>query len=458
MEKTARKARDREERTRMTGIRRERPGTPEARRYSRRDFLKVGGAGLAGTALLGAAGCGGGGSGSGNLVFTMGTDTSGTLQGLIDKFNKENKGKLKVTYREMPTDTGQYFDKIKTEFQAGQSNIDIIGGDVIWTAQMAANGWVLDVTDRFPKSEQSKYLPAPIESLTYDDKIWGKPWFTDAGLLFYRADLLEKSGFSEPPQTWMELQEMAEKVMQDQGIKYGIVFQGSNYEGGVCNALEYVWTHGGDVLDGDEVIIDSPETVAGLETQRGFVTDGLAPEGVSTYTETETDPAFLGGDTVFARNWSYMYALAGTSDYPDVTPEKIGVTSIPTVEGAPKANCQGGWNLLISANSDLQEEAWEFVQWMSAEPAQKERALSATLLPTRTSLYDDPEVNEKVPTTVVAKTALTNAKPRPVSPYYSDMSLEMSEQFNTSLKGDESPEAAVKTLQDSLQQIVEQAS
>ena len=83
----------------------------------------------------------------------------------------------------------------------------------------------------------------------YDGKIYGVPWYTDAGLLYYRADLLEKSGYSEPPKTWAELEEMGLKTAQDQGIDNAFVFQGDQYEGGVCNGLEYIWTHGGNVLD-----------------------------------------------------------------------------------------------------------------------------------------------------------------------------------------------------------------
>ncbi|HYQ84164.1 MAG TPA: extracellular solute-binding protein, partial [Rubrobacter sp.] len=139
------------------------------RQFNRRDFLKMSGAGLAGAALLGSTACGGGGSGSGDLIFAMGTDTSGTLQGLIDKFNKQSEG-FKVTYQEMPTDTGAYFDKLRTQFQAGGGNIDVLGADVIWPAQFAANGWLLDVTDKFPKSEQSQFLSGPINSLVYDGK------------------------------------------------------------------------------------------------------------------------------------------------------------------------------------------------------------------------------------------------------------------------------------------------
>jgi multiple sugar transport system substrate-binding protein len=427
------------------------------RQFNRRDFLKMSGAGLAGAALLGSTACGGGSSGSGDLIFAMGTDTSGTLPDLIDKFNKQSKG-FKVTYREMPTASDAYFDKLRTQFQAGSGDIDVMGADVIWPAQFAANGWILDVTDRFPKSEQSKFLSGPINSLMYDDKIYGVPWFTDAGLLYYRADLLEKSGYSDPPKTWDELQEMAVKVAQDQNIDNGFVFQGDQYEGGVCNGLEYIWTNGGDILDPadpNKVVIDSPEAAAGLSIEQGIVEDGVAPQAVATYTETETDPSFLGNKAVFARNWPYMYALAGTSDYPDVKPEQIGVAPLPVEPGNGLASALGGWNMLINAQSDMQDEAWEFVSWMTSEQAQRQRAIAASLLPTRPALYQDPEIRETIPVIVQGEEALKNARSRPVSPYYSDMSLEMQEQFNGVVKGDTSPEDAVASLQQSLTQIVE---
>src|SRR5215218_3500968 len=432
------------------------------RRMSRRDFLKMSGAGLAGATLLGATGCGGGGGSSGGRICAMGPGDTGTLPDLIDKFNKQHKGEFQVKYREMPSDTGQYFDQLRTEFQAGGGEIDVIGGDVIWPAQFAAQGWIVDFSDRMPESEQSKYLPGPIESLTYDGKIWGVPWYTDAGMLYYRKDLLEQSGISAPPKTWPELQEMAMQVSQDTGTKYGFVFQGSEYEGGVCNGCEYIYTHGGNVLDPadpSKVVIDSPEAIAGLTTEQSMTKDKVAPLAVSTYTEEETDPAFLNGDAVFARNWPYMYALAGTSDFPKVKPEQIAVAPLPVGEPDPTiASTLGGWNFLVNAASDMQEEAWEFIKFMTAPEQMKYRAVNATLLPTLKSLYDDPEVVEAIPVIKLGKEAIQHTRPRPVSPYYGDMSLEMAEQFASVVKGDTSPEQAAKTLQSSLENIIEQAS
>src|SRR5215203_5449230 len=168
------------------------------RRMNRRDFLKMSGAGLAGAALLGASGCGGGGAGSGNLIWSMNTPIP-EYNDLVDKFNKQNKGEIKVTLRVMPSDTGQYFDKLKTEFQAGGGDIDVMGGDVIWPIQFAAQGWVQDLSDNFPEPEQNKFLPAPINASIYEDGIYAVPWFEDAGLLYSRSDLLEQAGYSEPP-------------------------------------------------------------------------------------------------------------------------------------------------------------------------------------------------------------------------------------------------------------------
>jgi multiple sugar transport system substrate-binding protein len=430
------------------------------RTMSRRDFLKIGGTGLAGVALLGTAGCGGGGGGgSGNLIFSHGPDESGVVKKQLDAFNKQHEGEIQVEWRQMPADTGLYFDQLRTEFQAGGGEIDVISGDVIWPAQFAAQGWILDLSDRFPESERQKFLPAAIEANTWEGAIYGVPWFSDAGMLYYREDLLQQSGISQPPQTWEELKQMAEQVKQQTGTRYGFVFQGANYEGGVVDGLEYIWTHGGDVLDGNNVVIDSPESAAGLATERSMVTDGVTPQAVVNYTETESHTTFLNGDAVFMRNWPYVYGLAADPEQSKIKPEQIGVAPIPAGEGGQSFSGLGGWNLFINAASqDKVDAAWTLIQYLSATEQVKQRALQGGPgIPTYKSLYDDQEILNNVPVVALAKEAAQNAKPRPVSPYYSDMSLEMAEQFNASLKGDVSPEQAVKTLQGQLQQIAEQA-
>ena len=102
------------------------------------------------------------------------------------------------------------------------------------------------------------------------------------------------------------------------------------------------------------------------------------------------------------------------------------------------------------------DAAWKFIQFLTAPEQQKLRAVEGSYLPTRTALYDDPEIQEKVPVVPLAKVALQHTRPRPVSPYYSDMSLEMAEQFNASLSGDVSPEEAARTLKEQLESFIQQ--
>ncbi len=436
-------------------------GAFAGRKLNRRDFLKMGGAGLAGAALLGASGCGGGGGGSGNIIFSMGPDDPGkTYTKLVDKFNKQHKGEFQVTIRTMPSDTGQYFDKIRTEFQAGGGDIDVIGGDVIWPIQFAAQGWVQDLSDNFPEPEQNKFLPAPINASIYEDGIYAVPWFEDAGLLYSRVDLLEQAGYSAPPETWDELKEMAIKTAQDTGTKYGFLFQGANYEGGVCNALEYIRTHGGDVLSdvtSGEVIIDSPEAAAGLETYRSMITSGAAPQAVSNYEETEGDPLFENGESVFFREWPGVYGDIGTGKF-KVKQDQVTVSPIPVDPGNQSSSTLGGWTFMINAQTDMPDEAWEFVKFMTSYESFKYRAIEGGYITARKAILDDPEVQKAIPTVKLAKDVLLDyATSRPVTQYYGDMSLEMQSEFNDALTGDVTPQQAVETLQKNLTNIMKQA-
>jgi multiple sugar transport system substrate-binding protein len=442
------------------GSSRPRRGMFARRKISRRKFLKLGGAGLAGATLLGASGCGGGGQDRATITFGFGPDQAGGLQVLIDEFNSQHEGEIQVEWREMPASSAEYFEQMQAELQSGEATIDVIGGDVIWPAQFAAAGYILDLSDRFTEEMKSDYLEAPLEAVTYQGKTWGVPWFTDAGMFYYRSDLLEQSGISEPPATYDEMREMARRVQADTGTKYGFVFQGSQDEGGVVDALEHIWNAGGEVLDGNEVVINSPEAVEGLTLRRSMIEYGVAPRETGDYTTQESQSVFTNGDAVFMRNWPFVYGLLFNEEQSNVRPEQVGIASLPVSgRGNRSSSGLGGWNFLVNAASeDKLEEIWTFIEFMVAPEQQRTFALESQRLPTLKALYEDEEVLERVPIASLGYEALQNARPRPVSPYYSDMSLRMAKQFNDSVKGEISPEQALETLEEELQEIVNQAA
>jgi multiple sugar transport system substrate-binding protein len=432
---------------------------------SRREFLKLTGAGVAGAALLPACGgfSGGGEGGSSNtLIFSHGPEDTGALKALLDRFNKSHN--YKVKWQVAPADTGAYFDKMRTELQAG-TGPDVISGDVIWPAQFGSNGWVLDLSNMFTEQMASNFLPGPLQAVTWNGKRWAVPWFTDAGMMYYRKDLLSKSGFGSPPKTYDELMSMAKKIATDSGVKFGDVFQGDRYEGGVCDGLEFIWGADGNVLsptNPNKVVISSPQSVTGLATERSLITKGVAPSAVASYQEQQSQVAFTTGQSVFMRNWPYIVGLiqAGGAGI-KIKFDQVAVAALPTSgQGTTGYSCLGGWNLFINANiaSNKKGKAWEFIKYMASPQATKFRAIKGNYLPPLKNLYNDPEVLKKVQTVALAKQLANQIRPRPVSPFYSDMSLDMQETFNDLVKGDTSPQQAVSTLQGNIQGILKRGA
>jgi multiple sugar transport system substrate-binding protein len=443
----------------MSDDRRDAPAvveSPLSVRTRRRELLVAGGTSLAGMSVLGLLGCGDeDGGATGDVLLSISPDVKAIINEQVKTYNDDHPDG-NVSVRIMPADTTAYFDRLRTQFQAGGSDIDVIMGDIIWPPQFASNGWIADLSDLFTEDERSAFIPGVIEGNTYEDQIYGVPWFTDSGLLYYRSDLLEDSGYSDPPQTWEELQEMAAKVQRDAGTPNGFVFTGARYEGGTVLGIEFIRTAGGDVLDGDTVIVDSPEAIDGLTTQQTLVSEGIAPEAVANYQEDQASGAFLRGDSVFMRMWPYAYDFLGDKELSELDDNQVGLTQVPVASpDIERTNVGGGFNFFINAEAADEDAAWELIQFLTDTEQQKTLAIEGSYLPTRTELYDDPEIIKTLPAVRLGRDAVENTTTPPVSPYYSDMSLAMSEQFNSNILGDVTPEEAAANIKQELESIIE---
>jgi len=161
--------------------------------------------GLALVVLL-VAGCGGGGAPPGvELVFRHsrmpGQDDP--LPRLLRGFEREHPG-VRVTHEPLPwtADVQHQFYVINLEGRA--AGFDVLMVDVIWTAEFARAGWLLDLTDRWPAAERGEHFEATVATAMLDGRVWAVPWVMNVGLLYYRSDLLDASGFA-PPRSYEEL-------------------------------------------------------------------------------------------------------------------------------------------------------------------------------------------------------------------------------------------------------------
>ncbi len=409
--------------------------------------------------------------GATQIVFASGPDETGTVRRIVESFNAEHAGRIQVSWREMDRDNNTHHDQLVADFAAEAEAPHVFASDVIWSAEFAHNGWVEDLTRRFYDAhDRATFLAPALESATHRLRIWGVPWYTDVGVLFYRKDLLAASGFDAPPQTWDELARMARQVMKDSQIRHGLVFQGAEYEGGTANAVEYIWGAGGEIVEGklwvtsvlrgtleetDAVMINSAEAAAGLDMARRLIAEGVAPAAVATFREKEALDAFLAGDAVFLRSWPYVQGMLQDSE---LSNGKVGVSALPGASAEQVGySCLGGWNLMVNAHAGKKERAaaWELIRYLTAPAQQKRQALEAGLLPAIESLYEDPEILAGVPIAALGKeTMSTRLRVRPMSPFYPAVSSQLANAFNRVLKGELVGAEAVEELETELRAIV----
>jgi multiple sugar transport system substrate-binding protein len=429
-----------------------------AGRMTRRTFLEravaIGLCSSAAVSLLEA--CGGtsnstGGNGQTVNITYFQHDTNGVYAGLVSTFNAQNNG-VHVTYSSNTShdNSGLLLATLATMLRARSGFIDVFPVDIIWPAEFGANGWTVPLDDKWPEAERANYLPGPLEGCTYNGKLWAAPIRTDAGLIYYRTDINKT-----PPNTWDDLLNMA-KVASPSKTKLGYLWQGAQDEALVCDFVEVLYGYGGAILDANDpkkVTINSPEGVHAL-TQMSSWVGTISPAAVTTYREEDCRSAWQNGDATFMRNWPYAYAL-GNDPKTSKIAGKFDVH--PMLYGGSNTvghSCLGGWQYGINAFSKNPDASWKFIHYMLSPDAQKTLAVQLSLFSTLKSIYTDPDVLTAVPFFGKMQPVLQNAKPRPVSPFYPDITEAIQRHVHDALIKKTSPKQALSQLQSALQIIV----
>ena len=350
---------------------------------------------------------------------------------LIQRFHQENPG-IRIQRQVGPHSSSEYHAIVTQRLKNKDASVDVFFMDVIWPPEFASAGWALDLTSRFAIQEQKEFLRAPITANTYLGKTYGVPCYLAAGLFYYRKDLLDKYNF-KPPRSWPELLTQGQTILEgeaDPGLHiYSAQFK--QYEGLVCNMLEFIWSHGQAVLDPQKgrVFLAEFPTIQAIAFVRDQIIGKAAPRGAINYEEPESLELFIQGRAVFHRNWPYAWAVANNPEKSRIA-GKIGAGALPAFPGHTSASTLGGWQFGISKWSKHPEEAWQFIQFMTSYESQKILAMEAGLAPTRISVYQDHELQKKRPRLKDFLPAFKTARPRPLSPLYPMISQELQRFFS----------------------------
>ncbi len=379
---------------------------------------------------------------------------NGTRTEIIEEFEKTHPG-IKVNLVELPMNTSKKLQTLSTIFQAQDSSIDIFDADVIWPPIFASAGWVEPLDNYFTAEERAEFLDGPILANTYMNKIWGVPYRTDAGILYYRTDLLEKYNRSIP-NTWNELVETSLYIMEQEADMKGIAGSWAQYEGLVCNALEIFWSYGAKVLDEEgNVVLNSPEAVEALQLMVDMVNkDKITPDGIINFFSGDARAQFFAGKLIFMRDWPSGWRKSQDPEQSKVV-GKVGMTPLPTgIEGGRSYSTLGGWQIMVSNFSKHKKEAAEFAKFRASYEAQKIAAIGLTHLPSRKAVYADAEVLAVNPYYKDMYNVFLNAYPRPKTPFYAEVSSVLQVEIQKALTLKKTAEEAIKDATKQIEEIL----
>lgn len=312
---------------------------------------------------------------------------------MVKAFEAQNPG-IKLQIVEGPNATNLIEDLYTSAFLLGESPYDLVNMDVIWTPKFAAAGWLMDLTDEFSAQELSVFSKPDVEGSKYQGRLYRLPIRSDAGMLYYRKDLLEQAGY-QPPKTFEELTKISQDLQSKGLSRWGYLWQGRQYEGTAAMFVEILQGFGGFWVNPTtlDVGLDKPEAVQAVQFLQGTIRDGVSPPGVTTYMEEDTRRIFQNGEAAFLRSWPYVWTLANAEN--SRIKGKIGIMPMIGSSGHAGGSCLGGWGLGIAKSTKHPKEALKAVQFLTSAAPQKEFILDAGYVPSRKELFTDPTIVAK---------------------------------------------------------------
>jgi len=373
-------------------------------RYSRRSFLT--GVLACGTLSASAAYFLPGGRGATpaprniELKLVTGADSTGARHRLIEKWNHENPSKI---VKEHPAVIGGTGDERATMLsRAREREADILVLDVIHIPEFAARGLITPVLLK----GSDEFLEPTLRAGQARDEpglFWAVPFNTDVGMLFTR----NADDDQEIPTLAQVLSDRVEDGSHEFVGQLSSISATAS-EAFVVNVLEHALSVDDHILDDDGHPAYSLHAWQNaLEQLRRAISRGRVTVGAD---EDDSRELFKKRRLRYMRNWPVKYRELQAAQDPDPDIEHIRVDRLPI-------GILGGSSLAVVASSPHPQQAFEFIQFATDLPQQKDLAVGG-LAPVRRATYTDPELASKIPYLGDLRNAVATARPRAVNPNY----------------------------------------
>jgi multiple sugar transport system substrate-binding protein len=399
--------------------------------------------------VLSAASCGGddddeaagtgasAGETSGEItVWAMGSEGE-KLSVLAKDFMAENPG-IKVNVTPIAWDVAH--DKLLTSV-AGNTSPDVSQMGTTWMGEFAKTGALEEVPDDI---DIDGTFEGAKNTAIVDGTAYGVPWYVETRVLYYRTDIAEKAGVTEPPANWDDLKAMAKAMKEKGGAKYGISLAPNNWQ----ELMPFVWQNGGEGATEEGFSFDSPEVVEALEYYQSFYEEGLTspsvPEGfdVTQGFVAGTHPMFFSGPWHMS-----LIAEQGGAELEG----KWDVAPMPEKESG--TSFVGGSDLVVFKDSENKDAAWMFVRYLLDPTVQQKWYATVSALPSVESAWEGGKLSTDEQLALFGE-QLKDAKSPPPIPKWEQIAAEVvNTEMEKVMTGGSTAEQGAKAMQEKAESI-----
>jgi multiple sugar transport system substrate-binding protein len=383
------------------------------------------------------------------LTWYTNPDSGGQAE-IAKRCTQAANGEYTIKTSGLPNDATQQREQLIRRLAGEDSSVTLMSLDPPFVPEFAQAGFLYEVPQDRASEFTDGVVDSAVTSATWQDQLVAIPFWANTQLLWYRKSVVEEAGLNPEQITWQQMIDTAKAQNATIGV------QANRYEGYTVWINALIESAGGQVLENPEA---SPEDLElGLDSDAGREAariikeaSGLAGPAVSTMDEEASRRLFQGDNGGFLVNWPYVWAAwqgeveAGTLDQSVL--DDIAWAKYPQVsEGEPSAPPFGGIHIGIGAFTEEPELALDAAECITSEENQKYYMLSNGNPAALKSVYEDPEVQDQFPMAPLIAESLDQAAPRPLTPYYAEVSSSLQREFHPPSSVSESTPEQTATL------------
>jgi multiple sugar transport system substrate-binding protein len=369
------------------------------------------------------------------LTFWQSPDSSGVVGEIVDKCNQQANGRYVIRRETLPNSADAQREQLVRRLAAKDKTMNILFMDVIWAPEFAEAKWILPFEGEDEAKATDDILEGPKVSATWKGKLYAAPFSSNSQLLWYRKSLAQRAGIDPAAETftWDQLIDASSKMPE--GSRF-VEIQGNRYEGYMVWINGLIASAGGSILENVDAGknakpgVNSDAGRRAAEIIQKFSRSAAADPGLPTALEESARAAFQNGNAWAMLNWPYVYGLGRENASKDATFKAIfddyAWARYPRVEAnTPSAPPIGGAMIGVGAYTPAAKRplAFEAAACITSPESQKQRMDTLGEPATRASIYDDPGILAKYPFAPLIRDSIDEAAPRPLSPFYNDVTI-----------------------------------